>query len=108
MAHRTSSTPTESQFISIAFTGLLKDHGFQISMDECYWRVTYWWNDSGTASNTKRHIWMPTETVSAAQQGFERYVTFYNERRLHTALDDNRRMSSTSIPCLHSQTLCRQ
>ena len=28
------------------------------------------------------------ETVSAAPRGLERYMTFYNQRRPHTALDD--------------------
>ena len=28
------------------------------------------------------------ETISAAQQGVERYLTFYNQARPHRALDD--------------------
>lgn len=40
------------------------------------------WNDPGSASNTKRGYLYAYESVSAAHQGLERYVTlFYNQTR---------------------------
>jgi putative transposase len=67
IAHRTSSTPSEGQFISIEFTGLLKDHGIQISMDECYWRDNVFVERLWNSVKYEEVYLMPTETVSAAQ-----------------------------------------
>ena len=76
------------QFTSLEFTGLLKGHGIQISMDgKGCWRdnvcVERLWK-SITYEEVSLHAY---ETVSAAQQGVERYLTFYNQARPHRTLD---------------------
>jgi putative transposase len=43
--------------------------------------ITCSWNDSGRALNTRRSICTRTTPVSAAHQGLERYLTFYNQTR---------------------------
>ena len=72
------------QFTSQEFTGLLNDHGIQISMDGrgCWWDnvfVERLWK-----SHTYEEVYLHTyETFSAAQQGLERYRTFSNQARPH-------------------------
>ena len=82
------NTDQGCQFTSLEFTGLLKDQGIQISMDgKGCWRdnvfVERLWK-SIKYEDVYLHAY---ETVSAAQQGLERYVTFYNQTRPHRALD---------------------
>ena len=82
------NTDQGCQFTSQEFTGLLKHHGIQISMDgKGCWRdnvlVERLWK-SLTYEEVYLHAY---ETVSAAQQGLERYLTFYNQTRPHRALD---------------------
>jgi putative transposase len=77
------------QFTSQEFIGFLKDHGIQISMDgKGCWRdnvcVERLWK-SIKYEEVYLHAY---ETVGAAQQGLERYLTFYNRQRPHRALDD--------------------
>lgn len=82
------NTDQGCQFTSLEFTGLLKDHGIQISMDG-----TGCWRDHVFVERLWRSIKYEEvylhayETVNAAQQGLERYVTFYNQSRPHRALD---------------------
>ena len=76
------------QFTSLEFTSLLKEHGIQISMDGTgCWRdnvfVERLWK-SLKYEEVSLHAY---ETVSAAQQGLERYLMFYNQARPHRALD---------------------
>lgn len=82
------NTDQGCQFTSQEFTGLLKDHGIQISMDgKGCWRdnvcVERLWK-SIKYEEVYLHAY---ETVSAAQQGLARYLTFYNQTRPHRALD---------------------
>ena len=70
------------------FTSLLKEHGIQIGMDGIgCWRdnvfVERLW-ESIKYDEVYLHAY---ETVSAAHQGVERYLTFYNQTRPHRALD---------------------
>ena len=74
------NTDQGCQFTSLEFTGLLKDHGVQTSMDgKGCWRdnvcVERLWK-SITYEAVYLHAY---ETVSAAQCGLARYLTFYNQ-----------------------------
>ena len=76
------------QFTSQEVTGLLTQHGIQISMDgKGCWRdnvfVERLWKSS-TYEEVYLHAY---DTVEAAHQGLARYLTFYNETRPHQALD---------------------
>jgi putative transposase len=82
------NTDQGCQFTSLEFTSLLKEHGIQISMDGIgCWRdnvvVERLWK-SIKYEEVYLHAY---ETVSAAHQGLERYLTFYNQQRPHRALD---------------------
>ena len=82
------NTDQGCQFTSLEFTGLLTHHGIQISMDgKGCWRdnvcVERLWK-SIKYEEVYLHAY---ETVSAAHQGLERYLTFYNQTRPHRALD---------------------
>lgn len=76
------------QFTSQGFTGLLKDHGIQISMDGngC-------WRDNVCVERLWRslkyeEVYLHTyDTVSTADQGLERYLLFYNQTHPPQALD---------------------
>ena len=79
----------EGQFTSLEFTGLLKDHGIQISMDgKGCWRdnvcVERLWK-SVKYEEVYLHAY---ECVSDARKGLDAYFAFYNQRRPHTALAD--------------------
>lgn len=82
------NTDQGCQCTSQEFTGLLKDQGIQISMDG-----TGCWCDNvfvaGLWKSLKyEEVYLHAyETISAAQQGLERYLTFYNQIRPHRALD---------------------
>ena len=82
------NTDQGCQFTSLEFTGILKEHGIQISMDG-----TGCWRDNVFVERLWKSIKYEEvylhayETVRAAQQGLERYLTFYNQARPHRALD---------------------
>jgi putative transposase len=82
------NTDQGCQFTSLPFTGLLKDRGIQISMDG-----TGCWRDNVFVERLWRSVKYEEvylrayDSMSAAKQGLERYVTFYNQRRPHRALD---------------------
>ena len=82
------NTDQGSQFTSLEFTGLLKDHGIQISMDGTgCWRDNVFVERLWKSIKYEEVYLRAYETVSAAQQGLERYLTFYNQTRPHRALD---------------------
>ncbi len=82
------NTDQGSQFTSLEFTGLLKAHGIAISMDgRGRWRDNVFVERLWKSVKYEEVYLHAYETVSAAQQGLERYVTFYNQRRPHRALD---------------------
>jgi putative transposase len=82
------NTDQGSQFTSLQFTGLLKDYGIQISMDG-----TGCWRDNVFVERLWRSVKYEEvylrayESISAAQHGLEQYLTFYNQKRPHQALD---------------------
>jgi putative transposase len=84
------NTDQGCQFTSLEFTGILKEHGIQISMDG-----TGCWRDNVFVERLWKSIKYEEvylhayETVRAAQQGLERYLTFYNQARPHRALDSH-------------------
>jgi putative transposase len=82
------NTDQGSQFTSSAFIGLLQQHGIAISMDgKGCWRdnviVERFWK-SIKYEEVYLHAY---DSVSAAKAGITRYVSFYNSRRPHKALD---------------------
>jgi len=82
------NTDQGCQFTSQEFTGLLKDHGIQISMDG-----TGCWRDHVFVERLWRSIKYEEvyvrayDSLGAARQGLGRYLTFYNQTRPHRALD---------------------
>ncbi len=82
------NTDQGCQFTSLECTGLLKEHGIQISMDG-----TGCWRDNVFVERLWKSIKYEEvylhayETVGAAQQGLARYLTCYNQTRPHRALD---------------------
>lgn len=82
------NTDQGGQFTSLEFTGLLKAHGIQISMDGrgC-------WRDNVVVERLWRSLkyeevyLQAYETICDAQEGVARYLTFYNQSRPHQALD---------------------
>ncbi len=82
------NTDQGCQFTSLEFTGLLKDHGIQISMDgKGYWRDNVFVERLWESIKYEEVYLHAYETVSAAQRGVARYLTFYNQARPHRALD---------------------
>ena len=82
------NTDQGCQFTSLEFTGFLKDQGIQISMDGTgCWRDNVFVERPLEAHQIRRGVSIAYESVSAAHQGLERYVTFYNQTRPHRALD---------------------
>jgi putative transposase len=82
------NTDQGCQFTSLEFTRLLKDQGIQISMDGTgCWRDNVFVERLWKSIKYEEVYLYAYETVSAAQQGLERYVTFYNQTRPHRALE---------------------
>ena len=82
------NTDQGSQFTSQEFTGLLKSHDIQISMDgKGCWRDNVFVERLWRSVKYEEVYLYAYETVSAAKQGLERYFRFYNQRRPHSALD---------------------
>ncbi|MGZ8384203.1 MAG: IS3 family transposase [Nitrospira sp.] len=82
------NTDQGCQFTSQEFAGLLKDHGIQISMDgRGCWRDNVFVERLWRSVKYEEVYLHAYDGVSAAQQGLERYLMFYNERRPHRALD---------------------
>jgi len=74
------------QFTSQEFTGLLKAQGIQISMDgkDC-WRDNVFVERLWKSLKYEEVYVHAYDTISAAQQGLERYLRFYNQTRPHQA-----------------------
>ena len=82
------NTDQGCQFTSHEFTGLLTHHGIQISMDgKGCWRDNVFVERLWKSIKYEEIYLHAYETVSAAHQGLERYLTFYNQTRPHQALD---------------------
>ena len=82
------NTDQGCQFTSLEFTGLLKDHGIQISMDgRGCWRDNVFVERLWRSLKYEDVYLRAYETVGDAQQGLARYLQFYNHLRPHRALD---------------------
>lgn len=82
------NTDQGCQFTSQEFTGLLKDHGIQISMDGTgRWRDNVFVERLWKSIKYEEVYLHAYETVGAAHQGLERYLMFSNQTRPHQALD---------------------
>jgi len=82
------NTDQGSQFTSQAFTGLLKQHGIAISMDgKGCWRDNVFIGRLWKSVKYEEVYLRAYDSVSHAKASLSRYLTFYNQRRPHTALD---------------------
>jgi putative transposase len=82
------NTDQGRQFTSLPFTGLLKDHGIQISMDGAgCWRDNVFVERLWRSVKYEEVYLRAYDSISAAHHGLEQYLTFYNQRRPHQALD---------------------
>ena len=76
------------QFTRLAFTGILKAHGIQISRDGTgCWRDNMFVERLWKSIKFEEVYFHAYETVGAAQQELDRYLTFYNRQRPHRALN---------------------
>ena len=81
------NTDQGSQFTSMAFTGLLKDHGIRISMDgKGSWRDNVFIERLWRSVKYEEVYLHAYETVSDSRNGIGRYFDLYNQRRPHCAL----------------------
>ena len=99
------NTDQGCQFTSQEFTGFLKDHGIQISMDgKGCWRDNVFVERLWKSIKYEEVYLHAYETVSAAQQGLARYLTFYNQTRPHRALDGHtpNGMYVDNLPARHT------
>ena len=98
------NTDQGCQFTSQEFTGLLKHHGIQISMDgKGAWRDNVFVERLWKSIKYEEVYLHAYETVGAAQQGLERYLTFYNRQRPHRALDGK---TPNQVYCDNLTTRC--
>lgn len=82
------NTDQGGQFTNQEFTGLLTPYGIQISMDgKGCWRDNVFVERLWKSIKYEEVYLHAYDTVSAAHQGLERYLTFYNQARPHQALD---------------------
>ena len=82
------NTDQGCQFTSQEFTGLLKDHGVQISMHgKGCWRDNVFVERLWKSIKYEEVYLHAYYTINAAHQGLERYLRFYNQTRPHQALE---------------------
>lgn len=82
------NTDQGSQFTSSEFTGLLKSHGIQISMDgKGCWRDNVFVERLWKSVKYEEVYLKAYDSVSAAKASLGKYLTFYNTRRPHQSLD---------------------
>lgn len=82
------NTDQGSQFTSLAFTGLLKDHGIAISMDgQGCWRDNVFVERLWKSVKYEEVYLHAYDSVSHAKASLGRYLDFYNSRRPHSSLD---------------------
>lgn len=82
------NTDQGCQFTSSEFVGLLQSHGIQISMDgKGCWRDNVFVERLWKTIKYEEVYLHAYESVSEAKTGLTRYITFYNTRRPHSALD---------------------
>ncbi len=82
------NTDQGSQFTSVAFTGLLKENGIQISMDgKGAWRDNVFVERLWRSVKYEEVYLHAYDTVLAAKAGLDRYFRFYNSCRPHSRID---------------------
>ncbi len=82
------NTDQGCQFTSMEFTGLLKDNGIKISMDgKGCWRDNVFVERLWRSIKYEEVYLYAYDSVTAAKQGLERYITKYNHIRPHSSLD---------------------
>jgi putative transposase len=82
------NTDQGSQFTSSEFTGLLKEHGIQISMDgKGCWRDNVFVERLWKSVKYEEVYLKAYDSVSAAKASLGTYLAFYNARRPHQSLD---------------------
>jgi len=82
------NTDQGSQFTSMEFTSLLKQHDILISMDgKGCWRDNVYVERLWRTIKYEEVYLHAYDTVAAAREGLDRYIRFYNQRRPHSALD---------------------
>ena len=81
------NTDQGSQFTSLAFTGLLKDHGIRISMDgKGAWRDNVFIERLWRSVKYEEVYLHAYDTVSDSRNGIGKYFDLYNQRRPHSGL----------------------
>jgi len=76
-----------SQFTSLAFTGMLKDHNIRISMDgKGAWRDNEFIERLWRSVKYEEVYLNAYDTVSDPRAGIGRYFDLYNRRRPHSSL----------------------
>jgi putative transposase len=82
------NTDQGSQFTSLAFTELLKEHSIRISMDgKGCWRDNVFVERLWRTIKYEEVYLRAYESVSQAKASLGRYLDFYNTRRPHSRLD---------------------
>ena len=82
------NTDQGSQFTGTAFVGLAQQHSIQLSMDgKGSWRDNLFVERLWKSVKYEEVYLHAYDSVAEARRGLERYFTFYNQRRPHTALD---------------------
>ena len=82
------NTDQGSQFTSSEFTGLLKEHGIQISMDgKGCWRDNVFVERLWKSVKYEEVYLKAYDSVSVAKASLGTYLAFYNTRRPHQSLD---------------------
>jgi putative transposase len=77
------------QFTSAAFTGLLQDHGIEVSMDgKGCWRDNIFVERLWRSLKYEEVYLHAYDSVSAARAGLARYFQIYNSERPHSSLHD--------------------
>jgi putative transposase len=82
------NTDQGAQFTSTEFISVLKAHDIRISMDgKGRWRDNVFVERLWRSIKYEEVYLHAYDTVTAAREGIGRYITFFNTRRPHTALD---------------------
>ena len=82
------NTDQGSQFTAEAFTGVLRSHGIQISMDgKAAWRDNVFVERLWRTVKYEEVYLRAYASVAEARDSLARYFNFYNTRRPHQALD---------------------
>lgn len=83
------NTDQGSQFTSVEFTGLLQQHGIQISMDgKGCWRDNVFVERLWKSLKYEEVYLHAYDSMTIARKRIEWYFEFYNQRRSHTTLDN--------------------